>query len=82
MKKRIFLAVSLLSATIAAAFSGAAFAANPMLKGRLCWAGRAWPIEPGPWLSAYAAGRVLARLPPSPRQGQDRVAKAKTKGLP
>ena len=32
MKKRNFLAVSLLSATIAAAFSGAAFAANPVLK--------------------------------------------------
>ena len=32
MKKRNFLAVSLLSATIATAFSGAAFAANPVLK--------------------------------------------------
>ena len=32
MKKRNFLAVSLLSATIAATFSGAAFAANPVLK--------------------------------------------------
>jgi len=32
MKKRNFLAVSLLSATIAAAFSGPAFAANPVLK--------------------------------------------------
>ena len=32
MKKRNFLAVSLLSATIAASFSGAAFAANPVLK--------------------------------------------------
>ncbi len=32
MKKRNFLAVSLLSATIAAAFSGAALAANPVLK--------------------------------------------------
>ncbi len=32
MKKRNFLAASLLSATIAAAFSGAAFAANPVLK--------------------------------------------------
>ena len=32
MKKRNFLAVSLLSATIAAAFSGAAFAANPVPK--------------------------------------------------
>ena len=32
MKKRNFLAVSLLSATIAAAFSSAAFAANPVLK--------------------------------------------------
>ena len=32
MKKRNFLAVSLLSAAIAASFSGAAFAANPVLK--------------------------------------------------
>ena len=32
MKKRNFLAVSLLSATVAAAFSGAALAANPVLK--------------------------------------------------
>lgn len=32
MKKRNFLAISLLSATIAAAFSSAAFAANPVLK--------------------------------------------------
>jgi len=32
MKKRNFLAASVLSATIAAAFSGAAFAANPVLK--------------------------------------------------
>ena len=32
MKKRNFLAASLLSATIAAAFSGVAFAANPVLK--------------------------------------------------